>query len=133
MLILQRTVREGEGGGGGGGGGGAGKETKIIYYIYVHFLLFSFERFAAHNYVVIFKFIKDISDLFVYQVTERAYFCIYFVWNVHCLVVSIHCSFPGLRDCVDKCIIFEQQPAIFADRLFDLFITHDVTIDPKIL
>ena len=82
---------------------------------------------------MIFQFVKDISDLFVCQVAEWAYFCIYFLWNDHSLVVAIHSSFPGLRDCIDKCIIFEQQPAVCADRLFSLFIPHDVTIDPQIL
>ena len=81
---------------------------------------------------MIFQFVKDISDLFVCQVAEWAYFCIYFLWNDHSLVVAIHSSFPGLRDCIDKCIIFEQ-PAVCADRLFSLFIPHDVTIDPQIL
>ena len=100
--------------------------AKIVLYLHVHFL---FPKVCS-TYVMIFQFVKDISDLFVCQVAEWAYLCIYFLWNDHCLVVAIHSSFPGLRDCIDKCIIFEQQPAVCA---VCSVCSHDVTIDPQIL
>ena len=40
-----------------------------------------------------------------------------------CTIAEIAVTYP----------LIEQQPAVCADRLFNLFIPHDVAIDPQIL
>ena len=46
--------------------------AEIIFYIQ---LIFCFQK-LKNTYVVSFQFVKDVSDLFVCQVADWAYFCI---------------------------------------------------------
>lgn len=86
--------------------------------------IFCFPNLAAHVSWLFY-------DQFVWQVAEWAYFCHYFLWNNYLQAVVIHGSFPERSDCIDKGIIFEQHRV--CRPLSNLFITHVVTSDPKIL